>query len=221
MAVKLGMGTTCSGSAPSCSASADARPAHAAFAAWAAALWNTCFLSGKSELHNQQVRLQPGYKLSPLRSCSWSGMPLITAEPLLITGGPLGCVPVGCKHMKVALEGSVLYARRRCDVRSLVTGTDDLQCNSLVTLTKVPLVTGAAPEVMGLLAGGNGAVCRGGEEVYVASDSERDIGVMGVVGAPASALSPGPPLLAETGGEIPYAVPLPLSVPGPVSPPEL
>ena len=72
-----------------------------------------------------------------------------------------------------------------------------------------------------MLAGGCGAACRGGEEVYVASDSERDIGVMGVVGAPASPLSPRPPLFAETGGDMPYAVPLPLSVPGPVSPPEL
>ena len=99
--------------------------------------------------------------------------------------------------------------------------TDGLQRSSLGTLTKVPLVTGAAPEVIGMLAGGCGAACRGGEEVYVASDSERDIGVMGVVGAPASPLSPRPPSLADTGGDIPYAVPLPLSVPGPVSPPEL
>lgn len=99
--------------------------------------------------------------------------------------------------------------------------TDGLQRSSLSTLTKVPLVTGAAPEVIGMLAGGCWAACRGGEEVYVASDSERDIGVMGVVGAPASPLSPRPPSLADPGGDIPYAVPLPLSVPGPVSPPEL
>ena len=96
-----------------------------------------------------------------------------------------------------------MYARCQCHVRSHVTHKDNLRCHSLGALTKMPLVTGAAPEVMGTLAEGNGAVCRGGEEVYVASDSERDIGVIGVVGAPANALSPGPPLLAETGGDIP------------------
>jgi hypothetical protein len=104
-----------------------------------------------------------------------------------------------------------------------VTDTDSLQWHSLGALTKVPLVTGAAPDVMGMLAGGTvGAVCLGGEEVYVASDSERDIGVMGVLGAPVpgNALSP-TPSLAEAGGDIPYAVPLPLSVLGPASPPEL